>query len=166
MVAIQEPEVVFNELDHTYTTPNGRQLSGVTALLHRQLFEDKYDGIPKQIMEAAAERGNIIHRQIEILETLGVSAESMREEVQAYVSLKEECKFETIATELLVSDDMNVASAIDVVWAKDGTIALCDIKTTSKLDMDYLSWQLSIYKHLFLLHNPIFASDDINLFAC
>lgn len=170
MIALKEPQgVSFDETEHIYTyekkvavgtSEDGipivenrtSQLSGVTALLGRQLFKDKYEGISKGIMEKAAERGNLIHRQVEMFETFG--GENLAPEVEAYKKLKAKGKYETVATEWLVSDREHVASSIDVVFEKDGEIILCDIKTTSKLDMEYLSWQLSIYKYLLLLDNP------------
>lgn len=164
MIALKEPKVVFDELNHTYTNEEGKQLSGVTALLKRQLFAGKYDGISEKVLEQAAERGNLIHRQIEMYETFGSDVDTLSDEARTYVTLKNANKFETIATELLVSDGENVASGIDVVFEKKikdissdawlSEIYLCDIKTTSSLDREYLSWQLSIYKYLFLLANP------------
>lgn len=164
MIALKEPKVVFDELNHTYTNANGKLLSGVTALLHRQLFSDKYSGISEQVLELAAERGNLIHRQVEMYETFGGNVDTLSNDAKMYVSLKDANKFETIATEFLVSDDENVASGIDLVWEKANKVFLCDIKTTSKLDMEYLSWQLSIYKYLLLIHNP--GINIGGLFAC
>lgn len=151
MSSLKLSKVVFDELEHTYTY-KGKKLSGVTALLGRQLFQSKYDGISKGVMERAAERGNAIHRQIEMYESFG--GENFDAEVDAYIKLKAKNKFDTLCTEWLVSDNKHVASSIDVVFEKGKEIVLCDIKTTSKLDMEYLSWQLSIYKYLLLLDNP------------
>ena len=151
MSGLKLSKVVFDELEHTYTL-EGKKLSGVTALLHRQLFVSKYDGIPKAVMDAAAERGNAIHRQIEMYESFGQG--TFDDEVNAYIKLKGKYGFETIATEWLVSDNEHVASSIDVIFDTGKGLVLCDIKTTSKLDMEYLSWQLSIYKYLLLLDNP------------
>lgn len=164
MIALKEPKVVFNEIEHTYTNEAGKQLSGVTALLKRQLFADKYDGISEKVLEQAAERGNLIHRQVEMYETFNGDVDTLSDEARTYVTLKDANKFETIATELLVSDGENVASGIDVVWEKNGGVFLCDIKTTSKLDMEYLSWQLSIYKYLLLFNNP--DVEIRGLYAC
>lgn len=174
MTALKEPKVVFNEIEHTYTNEAGKQLSGVTALLKRQLFADKYDGISEKVLEQAAERGNLIHRQVEMYETFAGDVDALSDEARTYVTLKDANKFETIATELLVSDGENVASGIDVVWEKKvkdissdvwlSEVYLCDIKTTSKLDMEYLSWQLSIYKYLLLLNNP--DVEIRGLYAC
>lgn len=154
MMAFKEPNVEFNELNHTYTNEDGKQLSGVTALLKRQLFADKYSGVSEATLAKAAERGNLIHRQIEMYETFQGGAVESSPELEAYVRLRDEWGFKIIATEFLVSDDENVASAIDLVFDKDELVWLWDTKTTSSLDKEYLSWQLSIYKYLFLLKNP------------
>ena len=145
-------KVVFDELKHTYTLGD-KTLSGVTGLLGRQLFQSKYDGIPEEVMNKAAERGNLIHRQIEMYEALGGDTLASSE-LASYIGIKESNGYKTIGSEYLVSNNETVASAIDVVYEKDGKVILCDIKTTSKLDMKYLSWQLSIYKYLFLIGNP------------
>lgn len=153
MISLKEPNVVFDELNHTYTNEDGKQLSGVTALLKRQLFADKYSGVSDEVLAKAAERGNLIHRQIEMYETFQGGA-LVSPELEAYVRLRDEWGFKVIATELLVSDEENVASAIDLVFDKDDLVWLWDTKTTSSLDREYLSWQLSVYKYLFLLKNP------------
>ena len=171
MSALKLSKVVFDEIEHTYTIGN-KQLSGVTALLKRQLFPDKYDGISDAVLKAAAERGNAIHRQIELFESFG--GEDYDDEVNEYIRLKSKNNFVTLATEWLVSDNKNVASSIDVVFSKElkylsekswlSELYLCDIKTTSRLDVEYLSWQLSIYKYLLLLDNP--KAKVAGLIAC
>ena len=153
MTELKEPKVVFNELDHTYTNANGKQLSGVTKLLKEQLFANKYSGVSEATLAKAANRGNLIHRQIEMYETFHGGA-LVSPELEAYVRLRDEWGFTAIATELLVSDEENVASSIDLVFDKDDLAWLWDVKTTSSLDREYLSWQLSLYKYLFLLKNP------------
>ena len=165
MIELVQPKVTFDEFAHTYTNELGIELSGVTSLLKRQLFADKYKGISDEVLAKAAERGNLIHRQIEMLETFHKQVEMHEEmggeitkapEVESYYRLKKKGGFITVATEFLVSDCFNVASSIDVIWSKKrgDKVWLVDIKTTSSLDKEYLSWQLSVYKYLFLLHNP------------
>ena len=57
-----------------------------------------------------------------------------------------------IANEYLVSrDDWGVASQIDCV---DSEGNLYDIKTTYRLDTEYVSWQLSFYAEMFEAQNP------------
>lgn len=147
-INLVESPVVFNEIDHTYTLM-GARLSGITSMLHRTLFRDKYKGISKEVLNRAAEYGHNIHEQIELVDSLGV--ESDNPAVQAYIRMKMENNLETLTGEYLVSDEEVYASSIDIVFTD---FSLADVKTTSSLDMEYLSWQLSIYAHLFERQNP------------
>ena len=65
--------------------------------------------------------------------------------------MKKENNLTPLVNEYLVSDAMSYASSIDIIF---DDLTLADIKTTSRLDMEYLSWQLSIYAHLFEMQNP------------
>lgn len=140
--------VLFDEFNHTYTL-DGKELSGVTSLLSRQLFSDKYSGIPDDVLAKAAEYGSNIHERIELSDTFGGGESD--DIVNAYRKLKAEHGLTTLANEYLVSDNDYIASSIDIVF--EG-YDLCDAKTTSKLDEEYLMWQLSIYAYLFELQNP------------
>ncbi len=140
--------VVFDELSHTYNYM-GCRLSGITSLLHRTLFADKYTGISPEILAKAAEYGHNIHEQIEIVDSLCV--ESDNPSVMDYCRMKKDNNLVPLVNEYLVSDEVAYASSIDIVF-DDYTLA--DIKTTSRLDMEYLSWQLSIYAQLFEMQNP------------
>lgn len=147
-IELVKSSVTFDELSHTYSYL-GANLSGITSLLHRTLFADKYNGIAPEVLAKAAEYGHNIHEQIEIVDGLGV--ESDHPSVQDYCKMKETNNLVPLANEYLVSDEVAYASSIDIVF-DDCTLA--DIKTTSRLDMEYLSWQLSIYAYLFEKQNP------------
>ena len=148
MILIQS-QVVFNEENHTYTL-NGKELHGITGMLSRQLFPDKYKDIPDHILKKAAERGTAIHKDCEFADVTGLDPQTT--EGLNYLELRK--KYTVIANEYTVSDNEYYASNIDCVWSKDGEITLADIKTTSKLDKEYIQWQLSIYAYLFELQNP------------
>lgn len=145
---LKQSDVIFDELSHTYYYM-GEKLSGITSLLHRTLFADKYNGISAEVLAKAAEYGHNIHEQIELCDTLGVDSDNPA--VQAYFKMKSDYSLTTLANEYLVSDEERYASSIDIVF-DDFTLA--DIKTTSRLDMEYLSWQLSLYAYLFEMQNP------------
>lgn len=140
--------VKFDEFAHTYTL-NGKLLSGVTSLLHRQMFADKYAGVDELTLAQAADYGSSVHQLIELHDSLGVADDD--EVVQWYEQLKQDNKLQSVANEYLISDNEYIASSIDIVF---DDCSLCDIKTTATLDMDYLSWQLSIYAYLFERQNP------------
>lgn len=145
-------QVVFNQAEHTYTL-NGKQLSGITGMLGRQLFPGKYTGVPKAIMEHATERGNFIHEVCELIDDLGVENEC--EEAKKYQEMKDTHGLVYEASEYLVSDNEMFASCIDKVFRDgDSSFTLGDIKTTYKLDVEFVRWQLSIYAYLFEMQNP------------
>lgn len=147
-IELVRSRVVFNELDHTYTL-DGKSLSGVTSMLSRTLFKDKYKGISKEVLAKAADYGHNIHEQIELVDSLGVTSDTPA--VQDYLRIKADLGVKTLASEYLVSDESEIASSIDTIF---DDLSLVDLKTTSKLDMEYLSWQLSTYAYLFERQNP------------
>ena len=151
MIALTKPSVVFDKESHTYFL-NGKQLSGITAILERKLFHTKYAGVDEETLHKAAEYGSNVHEQI--AEDDGVD-EFVLDEVLSYRKIITAHNLKPIAHEYLVTDSDKYASAIDLVFEnEDGTVDLADIKTTYKLDKDYVSWQLSIYAYLFELCNP------------
>lgn len=150
MSELVKSSVKFNELAHTYTTADGVPLVGVTTVLGRTLFPDKYAGISPEILQKAADYGSMIHEAIELYESIGATPDD-KTVIDAYRQLIEREDFKVLATEYLISDNSYLASSIDLVGED---YSLADIKTTSHLDLDYISWQLSVYAYLFELQNP------------
>ena len=148
---LKESSVIFNETEHTYTL-NGKKLGGVTAIV-KWLFPDTYTDIPEAVLMKAAAHGSLIHSKCELYDTCGLGDDLP--EVQEYIRLKTENSLITEANEYLVDDGKDIASSIDVVFAKgeDGCYPLADIKTTSKIHVDNVTLQLSIYAYLFELCN-------------
>lgn len=140
-------KVIFNESDPAYFL-DGKQLQGVTGILKRNLFADKYADVPESVLKKASEKGTMIHEACRAADLFGMID---CEEAGHYVSLCQSENISSIANEYLVSDNENYATMIDMV---DADYNLYDIKTTSVLDEEYLSWQLSINAHLFEIQNP------------
>ena len=151
MIELVKSGVLFNQEQHTYSL-DGKQLQGITSTLMRLVFPDQYADVPEAVLQRAAERGSLIHEQVEIADSLGVSPDVP--EVQAYIRAKADIGLETVAGEYIVTDGEHFASPIDLVMEDDaGNITLGDIKTTYKLNEAYVSWQLSIYAYLFERQN-------------
>lgn len=151
MELVKSP-VVFDQKNHTYTL-DGKQLQGITGMLGRQLFPDKYKDVPVAVLKKAQEKGSLIHEICELIDELGTTHECP--EASKYMELKELYGLRHEASEYIVSDEENFASAIDKVYREtDNEFTLGDIKTTYRLDMDYVRWQLSVYAYLFELQNP------------
>ena len=119
-------------------------------MLKRQLFADKYKGIPDFVLKRAAERGTLIHEDCEFADATGLEPQTT--EGKNYISLRKD--YQVVANEYTVTDSEYFASNIDCVWAQGDEVILADIKTTSHLDEEYVAWQLSIYAYLFELQNP------------
>lgn len=151
-INLQQSGVVFNEEGHTYHL-GGKELQGVTGILDRRLFPNKYDGVDEEILAKAAERGTAIHRYCQIYDDLGIVTEGC-EEVAHYASMRDALGLVPVAREYIVTDGEHYASKIDAVYQGKEGVILNDLKTTYHLDKEYISWQLSIYAWMFEKMNP------------
>ena len=150
MEQLQYEGLKFNAEAHEYYYGE-LVLPGITGAIKRLCFPNKYKGIPDHILEAAAVRGTEIHK---LLETADVFDDYITQEQILYKDLRDSMGWKHYGSEVLVTNDKTHATAIDKVYInEDGTVDLVDIKSTDKLDEDYLAWQLSIgammYEHCF-----------------
>ena len=145
----------FDEGEHRYFLGE-KELQGITGMIKRMLFPQEYSGVSQEVLQQAAERGHKIHSQVELYDNLGVGTNIP--EVANYARLKGEYGLEWIASEYLVSDNENYATAIDKVYhvkdTPDDIVALGDIKTTYNFNREYVSWQLSVESVFFEDMNP------------
>lgn len=146
--------VLFDPDTHTYTNEEtGEQLSGITGTLLKRLFPGKYDGVPKDILAKAAEKGSNVHASIELYEKIGVTPST--QEGKAYADITRRNGMVALDCEYTVTDFMRYASQIDVIYeVQENVVDLADIKTTYKFDEESVSWQLSIYAYMMSLCNP------------
>lgn len=149
MITLTDTSVHFDELTHTYEL-DGRMLSGITPVVG-WLYPETYKDIPEAVLAKAAEYGTMIHKQIELADTLGVDTD---DNAQAYKTMRDAHGCHTIRNEYLVTDGEKYASSIDLVMTDATGIVLGDIKTTSQLHRDNVRVQLSLYAYLFELMNP------------
>lgn len=156
---LNDSGVVFNPVNHTYTL-NGKNLNGITHVIKDKLFPEEYINIPEHILKQAAQRGSEIHKVVEMWDTYSIHTDNCPAlDRYLYESEKHPFLKNHIESEYLVTDGELYASAIDKVYEDGhGGVILADIKTTYKLDTEYVSWQLSIYSYFFKLINP-----DINV---
>lgn len=150
MITLNEnTRVVYEDITHSYLLDNAIFLMGVTSLMKKYSLAPDYSTIPEDVLKRAADKGSKVHKDIENY-CNGETVEMSRD-LKAYIG----CGIKAVANEYLISDNEIVASSIDIVAdAGDGGVNLIDIKTTSTLHTDAVSWQLSIYAYLFKLQNP------------
>lgn len=157
-ITLNVPRVTFIEESHQYFIGK-KELKGVTGTLIKKAFPDTYKNIPESVLNKAAERGDLIHNTFEtfcsIFDADIKQYPNPTEELQAFCSMLVAYDLHYVASEYLVTDGENFASAIDGIFAdKEGNIYLVDYKTTSTLHYDNVSLQLSIYAKWFEEQNP------------
>jgi hypothetical protein len=134
----------FIEETHKYYLDD-KELISTTTLMQKHGLAPSYDGVPEEVLKAKAERGTLIHKEIEDYCVNGDVG--FTDELSLFIDYVNEHNLTILHNELLVHNDL-VAGTIDLVLA-DNTIA--DIKTTAALHTDAISWQLSIYAYLYNL---------------
>lgn len=157
-ITLNVPRVTFIEESHQYFIGK-KELKGVTGTLIKKAFPDTYKNIPESVLMKAAERGGLIHNTFEtfcsIFDADLKQYPNPTEELLAFHSMLVAYDLHYVASEYLVTDGENFASAIDGVFAdNEGNIYLVDYKTTATLHYDNVSLQLSIYAKWFEEQNP------------
>ena len=139
--------VNFNEETHTYTNEKGKELISVTTLLKRAGISPDYSNVREDILKASAERGTLIHKEIEVYNKTGEVG--FTPELQSFINYCKENDIEILASEKMVYNE-DVAGTIDLIvrYRKTKKVKYVDLKTTSTTYMASVSWQLSIYKDL------------------
>lgn len=157
-ISLNLPKVTFIEESHQYFIGK-KELKGVTGTLIKKAFPDTYKNIPESVLKKAAERGGLIHNTFEtfcsIFDADIKQYPNPTEELQAFHSMLVAYDLHYVASEYLVTDGENFASAIDGIFAdNEGNIYLVDYKTTATLHYDNVSLQLSLYAKWFEEQNP------------
>ena len=139
---------VLEYIDETHTyLYDGIVLPSITQLLKAK-FGSKYDGIPKATLDRAAELGTAVHKAIEDYERQGI--ETDLPELRNWKFLKKAYNFGCLDNEVpvvLFKDGEAVACGrLDLVLVEKSCIGLGDIKRTSTLDKNYLTYQLNLYR--------------------
>lgn len=146
--------ISFDKQTHTYTN-DGRLLLSVTEVIKRYVFPDMYSNVPEEVLNKAAERGTATHAIIERYITDSLTNEDYEEhkaDIDAFINEITKQHLFLAQSEHTVSDGELLAGTIDIIgMCNDGIterLMIADVKTTSKLNIEYLQWQLSLYSYL------------------
>lgn len=146
--------ISFDKETHTYTN-DGLLLLSVTEVIKRYVFPDLYSNVPDEVLNKAAERGTTTHAIIEryIKGTMtNEEYEEHKADIDAFLNEITKMHLFMAQSERTVSDGELLAGTIDIIGMyNDGLterLMIADIKTTSKLNIEYLQWQLSLYSYL------------------
>lgn len=131
---------------HQYLV-DGICVPSITQILKIK-FGRKYTGIDENVLMRASIKGTEVHEAIEKLCKYGEVSEL--KEVKNFMFLKKQYDFNVVDNEIpiiLFKDEKPIgAGRLDLVLEMDDELGLGDIKRTSKLDKDYLGYQLNLYR--------------------
>ena len=148
--------VEFIEETHQYLI-DGILVPSVTQIVEK-IFPDKYKGVPDYILKAKAEYGIQIHKFIEIIEIkkpkrpiaylkkyYGMNF-IQEESIKQYLEIKRQFNIEVLEVEKIVFYKNLYCGKLDIKAKVNGKKAIIDVKATSEIDKDYVSWQNSYYE--------------------
>lgn len=139
--------LTFNEKEHLYQN-DGKTLISTTQLMKKHHLAPSYDFVNSVILERSANRGSLIHKEIENFIKQGNLG--FTDEVVEFMKVYPQGT--AWKSETMVCNDV-VAGTIDLLYMENDVPYIADIKTTSVIHKDAVSWQLSIYLYLYLHYN-------------
>lgn len=136
----------FYDDGHIYLV-DGVIVPSITQML-KVKFGRKYEGISRDVLQRASAKGTEVHEAIQELFETGEVADLP--EVKNFLFLRRQYEFNVKECEMPVilhlNDEPIAAGRLDLVLEMGGQIGGADIKRTSKLDKQYLAYQLNLYR--------------------
>lgn len=138
--------VRYDDKEHRYFDGD-KELISVTRLMQKHGLAPNYGAVPALVLEAAAQRGTLIHKEIDDYLTSGEFG--FTKELNSFIEWqKNNLRFFVINHEFMIHNDIVAGRADLLLKEADGQYIIADFKTTSQIHYDSVSWQLSIYAYL------------------
>lgn len=141
--------IEFNPKEHIYKV-NGERVLSVTQII-KMINPNKYEGVSPSVLERASRFGTEGHKIIERMDPwefydIGdIPNKDLQICIREYLRLVKRYNIHPLIHEMMVSHRNIYAGCLDMIATVDGATSLIDIKFTSKLDREYLEWQLGMY---------------------
>ncbi len=136
--------IEFNEERHEYRL-DGNVIPSVTQLLSKHGLVADYSMVPEAILSAKAERGTLIHKEIQ--DYIESGEPGFTKECALFADWLEQNPLEGMKCEQIVNNEI-CAGKFDLLGRRGDKLILIDFKTTSTKHIDDWRWQLSLYDHL------------------
>ena len=137
--------IEFNEATHEYFH-DGKKLISVTQLMRKHGLAPDYSAVNEAVLTAKAERGTLIHKEIE--EFIKKGEIGFTTELQSFHEYIWKNNITIIQSETIAFNDIVAGTADLVLEDANGDRIIADIKITATLHKESVSWQLSIYAKL------------------
>ena len=143
--------VKYDPVGHTYTNAEGLELSGITGIIKQFICPNIYADVPAKVLEKARERGTKLHALLELYAngTFADVTEEDKEVIENFNAMTLALEdYTCLASEYVVSNNELTASPIDLLALDyEGNLTIIDLKTTSALNIDFVTWQLNFYRY-------------------
>lgn len=143
--------VKYDPTTHTYENKEGLELSGITGIIKQFICPNIYTEVPAEVLESARVRGTKLHSLLELYAngTFAVVAEEDKEVIDNFNAMALALEdYTCLASEYVVSNNELTASPIDLLALDyEGNLVIIDLKTTSALNIDFVTWQLNFYRY-------------------
>lgn len=145
-----QQKIRFDELEHKYyliyENGNETELVSVTTLLKKHNISSDYSFVKEEVVAAKAERGKVVHKELE--NYIKENKIGFTSELEKFIELCSRENIKPLKSEFIVFND-EIAGTVDLEGVIDGKETfLGDFKTTSSLNKEAVSWQLSLYQYL------------------
>lgn len=141
--------IEFNEERHEYKV-NGKVLPSVSKICDL-ILGSSYDGVPKHVLDQAAEFGTTVHLAIELYNNTGIKRDDLTllqtHCLDQYLKISKDIK--PIQSEVIGHYEGYYAGTFDLIGEENGEIFIYDYKTTYALDKERVALQLSLYRLMF-----------------
>ena len=156
MVELGQPAVTLDEASHVYSA-GSRKVPGVTRVL---MQIDELDGIPRDVLEAAARFGRHVHRACDLFNKGVLDEEALSAPLVPYLKGYKQFLFDTGAR-VLASERMvyhrriGYAGTVDLIalWASMAFPAVVDIKSAAVVPRS-VGPQLAMYREAYMSEGP------------
>ena len=140
---------ILEYIDETHTyIYDGVILPSITQIL-KSKFGNKYNGVSKEVLQKASEKGTEVHQAIEDYEKRSIDNANCLE-LRNYKFLKKHYNFNCIDNEVpivLFHNGIPVsAGRVDLILEDEGKVGIADIKRTSVFDKEYVAYQTNLYR--------------------
>lgn len=136
--------IEFNEERHEYKL-DGKIIPSVTQLLSKHGLTADYSMVPESILSAKAERGTLIHKEIQ--DYIEKNEVGFTQECTLFADWIAKNPLEDMKCEQIVHNDV-CAGKFDLLGKRGDKMILIDFKTTSSKHLEDWRWQLSLYDYL------------------
>lgn len=143
-------EIRIDEKTHTYFVDGDIASISVTELLKKHGLAPDYSGVSKKDLSEKAEEGRRVHKDLELIlnERNHTPTTPQGEQFRAWVKENIDCAVgeQKLAYEY---NGMTICGTADVMGLrKDGVWFIADHKNMSKINKEYVSWQVSLLDYM------------------